>query len=149
MGSGNAFVEFEVADDPRFNQVAAVIQALANAKRSGEFPDDDYWLKFFDADAMRHFWSPTATELDEWRRRWLASPVERRFSDPSLKTAWTFGSMIDAFRNGEYELLGCRRVDGRMGRLEYEPFAGPYGGTGCMRALLEAFGHRVTREELA
>lgn len=57
--------------------------------------------------------------------------------------------MIDAFRNGDYDLLGCRRASLRIGRLAFEPFGWPYGGTGCMRALIEAFGHRVTADAAA
>ena len=53
-----------------------------------------------------------------------------------------FGSMLDALKEGEYELLACER-EVRMGRLEHRPLAWPYGGTGALRALVEAFGFRV------
>jgi hypothetical protein len=85
--------------------------------------------------------------LKDWERRWFSTPVPERFTDTSLETPWDFGSMIDAFRNGEYDLLGCRRLTATAGRLEFDPHAWPYGGTGCMRALIEAFGHRVVRVE--
>jgi hypothetical protein len=144
-----AFVEFEVASEERFQRLGAVVRAIAEAKGSDDFHDDDYWLTFFDEAARSHFWWPTPEDLQDWRRRWFDTPVERRFTDPSLVTPWTLGSLIDAFRNGEYDLLGCRRVDDRAARLEFEPWAWPYGGAGCMRALVEAFGHRVTKEEPA
>jgi hypothetical protein len=80
-------------------------------------------------------------------RRWFATPVPRRFTDSSLHHWWHFGSMTDAFRNGVYDLLDCRKVADGVGRLEFDPHAWPYGGTACMRALVEAFGHRVIRGE--
>jgi hypothetical protein len=54
--------------------------------------------------------------------------------------------MIDALKNGEYELLGCEKISDRVGRFGFDPHCNPYGGTGCMRALIEAFDHRVTHE---
>ena len=72
-------------------------------------------------------------------------PVDVRLRDPSFRPpAWDFRSLIEAFRNGDYDLLGCQRASSETGRLAFEPFGWPYGGTGCMRALIEAFGHRVT-----
>jgi hypothetical protein len=140
------FVEFEVADEDRFRRLVAVFDALRAAKVADEWRDDDYWLAFFDAEARSHFWWPTAAEQDDWNRRWFSTPVPQRFTDPSLVTPWDFGSLIDAFRNGDYELLGCEQVSERAGRLFFDPHGWPYGGTGCMRALVEAFGHRVTAE---
>jgi hypothetical protein len=141
-----AFVEFEIADDVRFERVAVVIEALGVAKRSDDFRDDDYWRSLF-VEAIDHFWWPLEEELEDWERRWLGTPVGKRSANASLNTPWTLGSLIDAFRNGEYDLLGCRRVTDHIGRIEFDPWGWPYGGTGCMRAVLEAFGHRVTREE--
>jgi hypothetical protein len=54
--------------------------------------------------------------------------------------------MTDALKNGDYELLGCRKISDDVGRFEFEPRGYPYGGTGCMKALIEAFDHRVTHE---
>lgn len=141
------FVEFKIVTEERFRQLAAVFDALCRAKQSGEWHDDDYWLGFFDQEARLRFWWPTPEEREDWSRRWFSTPVPQRFTDPSLKTPWDFGSMIDAFRNGEYDLIACRRVSTETGRLEFEPHAWPFGGTGCMRALVEAFGHRVIRVE--
>jgi hypothetical protein len=139
-------VEFEVADKDRFRRLSAVFDALRAAKVADEWRDDDYWLGFFDAEARSRFWLPTPAEQEDWNRRWFSTPVPQRFTDPSLVTPWDFGSMIDAFRNGDYDLLACEQLSERVGRLSFDPHGWPYGGTGCMRALVEAFGHRVTAE---
>ena len=144
---GDFFVEFGIADDARLGRLVAVVEALRQAKQTDEWRDDYHWLGYFDEEARARFWWPTPEELKDWERRWFSTPVPERFTDPSLETPWDFGSMIDAFRNGEYDLLGCHRVSATAGRLEFDSHAWPYGGTGCMRALVEAFGHRVVRVE--
>lgn len=147
---GDFHVEFEIASEESYRRLDAVLEALAAAKRSEDFRDDAYWLAFFNDEERSRFWWPTEDERQEWRRRWEAAPVDVRLSDPSfLPPAWDFGSMIDAFRHGDYELLGCRRASPRIGHLVFEPYGWPHGGTGCMRALIEAFGHRVTADAAA
>ena len=74
-------------------------------------------------------------------RRWQSTPVPQRFTGPSLKTPWTLESMIDAFRNGD-DLLGYERLSECVGRLSFDS----YGGTDCMRAVVESFGHWLTAE---
>ena len=52
-----------------------------------------------------------------------------------------FGMLTRVF----YELLACER-DAQLGRLEFRPLAGPFGGTDALKALVEAFGFRVVGE---
>jgi hypothetical protein len=55
--------------------------------------------------------------------------------------------MIEAFKNGEYELISCELVSSDMAQLEYNPLAFPYGGTDPIKALVEAFGFHVVGEK--
>ena len=139
-------VEFEIGSIDGYRKLEAVTSALVVSKRTDEWKDDSFWLSYFDDAARAHFWWPTPDELEDWQQRWFSTPVATRFTDPSLKTPWTFGSMIDALKNGDYELLGSRKISDNVGRFEFDPHGHPYGGTGCMRALIEAFEHRVTHE---
>jgi hypothetical protein len=143
------FIDFEIADDDRFRRLGAVFDALRAAKQSDDWQNDEYWLAFFDQEARSHFWWPTAAEMEDYNRRWFSTPVSQRSTDPSLITPWDFGSMIDAFRNGDYDLLECKRVSERVGRLTFDPNGWPYGGKDCMRALVEAFGNRISAESEA
>src|SRR4051794_23055368 len=118
----DCFIEFEVHDGERFGQLQVVFSALQQAKRSGTFPEADYWLRLFDESARAYFWWPTEDELDEWLRRWNAAPLPQRASDPSLKTGWDFESMIEGFRSGEFDLLDCRFVSGSRARMEFEVY---------------------------
>lgn len=140
-------VTFELADLTRFEMLRRVFDALRDAKNTGEIDaDDESWKSYFDDEALSHFWNPTPDELADWTRRWQAAAVENRFTDPTLETPWDFESMIEAFHNGEYDLLRVIRTSGVSGELQFEAHACPYGGTGCMRALIECFGGTVTGE---
>ena len=140
-------VNFTLADPSRFGMLQRVFHALRDAKNDGAIDaDDESWRSYFDDDALSHFWNPTPEELADWTRRWQATPVEKRFTDPTLETPWDFGSMIEAFHNGEYNLLRVTRVSENAGALQFEALAFPYGGTGCMCALVECFGGIVTGE---
>ena len=140
----NSYIEFRIKDASRFDFLCNVFQALREAKKTDNFQNDDYWLAFFDKEALSHFWWPTPAEVEEHNRLWFSTPVPQRFTDPALETPWDFGSMIDAFRNGYYELLQCTQVRAGVGRIEFMPYGHPYGGTDCMRALIESFQCEVT-----
>lgn len=140
-------VNFELADSIRFGMLQRVFDALRDAKTNDAIDaDDESWRSYFDDTALSHFWNPTPDELADWTRRWQATPVDKRFTDPTLKTPWDFPSMIEAFHNGEYILLRLIRTSENAGSLQFEALACPYGGTGCMHALIECFGGTVTGE---
>jgi len=134
---------FELASEERFERLAAFVRALATAKVEEDFHDEAYWERFLDDRARAAFWWPTPAEAEDWQRRWFSTPVDQRWADASLKTPWVFGSLIDAAEHGEFEHLACIRSEGG-GAIQFEPTAWPFGGTAWMRALIEAFGGRVT-----
>jgi hypothetical protein len=131
-------VEVRVHDEERFARLVVVVDALKRDKDAGVLAPGPTWRALFDERALAHFWEPTPEERDDWLRRWFATPVADRWNDPSLKNPWDFDSLINAFANGEYVLLGVRRT-GDLARIEFEPFAHPYGGTECFVNLAEAF----------
>jgi hypothetical protein len=141
-----SYLEFELPEPARFARLVTVFDRLKWAKEQDAWPEAASWLELFDEAAKATFWWPTPEEHAEHMRRWFATPVETRFTDPSLDTPWGFDSLIGAFEDGDYELLACRQVTDKLGRLEFDPYGWPFGGTGCMRALIEAFGGRVVAE---
>ena len=58
---------------------------------------------------------------------------------------WPLEDILDSLLKGEYELLEIEYADGR-GRLLYDPFSFPFGGTGPLKGLVQAFGFEVTRD---
>jgi len=137
------YIRFQIASQSQLERLQRIVSELRSDKQSGEFRADLEWMTCFTTEELKSFWNPTQAELADWQRRWLATPVSERSKDPSLQTPWDFRSMIDAIRNGEYELLGVRTDDMTTGFLEFDPHAYPFGGTGCLRALVLAYGHRL------
>lgn len=142
------YIEFYIHDAQRFALLADVFIALKHAKENDRSPDADdlAWLQFFDTSAREYFWWPTEAERKEWEQRWFATPIPQRWSEPSLKTPWHFVSMLDAFFNGEFKLIACIHAAPELGRLYCMPYAWPFGGTGCMKALTESFGFHILQE---
>lgn len=140
-------VEFEITDPTRFEPLRLVFEALRNTKAHEQFGEDHSdWIKWFDYDARSYFcWHSAEENALHWQQ-WNATPVPQRWTDPRLNRGWHFESMIEAFSNGEYDLLSCERITETTGRLTFQEHSFPFGGTGCMRALIECFGHRVTRD---
>ncbi|MGB8344238.1 MAG: hypothetical protein WCD86_05100 [Ktedonobacteraceae bacterium] len=152
------FIEFEVKDEARFHSLYHAFEALKEDKRKQiqaqneeerihAFRSDTQWLALFDERSRTYFRWSTKEEDDAWLFRWLATPVEKRLSDPALQRQWSLLSMIEAFQTGEFELLSCQIVSLNQARLEYNPLAEPFGGTDCMKALIEAFGFHVLKEK--
>jgi hypothetical protein len=137
------FIRFRISSDEQFRQLETVFAALQAAKQGNSFQAENDWLSFFDTKARSYFWFPNEEEAKDWEQRWLSTSIKQRFTAPSLKTPWDFYSMIEAFEDGDYELLACQRISDEVGCLEFEPFGFPFGGTECMKALIEAFGHRI------
>jgi len=132
LGAKVEHIAFVVPNEERFHALHRAFQSLAEAKRSDAWHDDGYWEQQFDPQSLGYFWNPTPEEVEAAVARWR--------DNPKTPLRWLFGSMIDAFRNGDYELLSCTFEAPNRGRLEFSPNGHPSGGTGCMVALLEAFG---------
>lgn len=78
-----------------------------------------------------YFWNPSAAELEERNKERL-----------TLLPQWQLESMLEAFWNGDYELVGVCQ-EGMRHFVAFNPHGYPYGGTGSLIALVECFGHRV------
>jgi hypothetical protein len=139
------YLEFTVQDSQRFAVLQQFFGKLKADKDAEAFDDDDAYLALCDEQARSYFGWYTEEEDAEWLARWYATPLETRWTDETLKRQWDFGSMIEAFKNGEYQLLSCELTAPMTARLTFESWAFPYGGTGCMQALIEAFGFKVVR----
>ncbi|QDT56695.1 hypothetical protein Pan44_47520 [Caulifigura coniformis] len=135
-------VEFTAPDAVAFDRFRGVFEALKQDKDSDKFRPDDQWPELFDREALDCFnwWT------DEDRARWLPGIPDFELSHQAgrPRLEWEFFSMIEAFKNGDYQLIACQRNDNGQSRLEYDPFGGPYGGSGCMVALIQCFGFVVS-----
>jgi hypothetical protein len=158
------FIEFRVLNEERFKALYRVLFALKEDKHAllaiwaGKEPDNDQddnrawrntnaWLELFDKEASAYFWWPEPEEKEAQNKVRLAGAPSERLNNSERKSRWTLLSMIDAFKTGEYELVSCDMWTPDTAVLEFEPYIFPYGGTDCMKALVEAFGFQVIGED--
>lgn len=160
------FIDFRVTDQERFQVLCRAFEILKQEKLhllAATFEEEnaetennqeqtlqklvDIMFDVFDEQALSHFWCPSRQERDAYCKQWRVLPEPQRFTDSTLNPHWDFESMIDSFLNGEYELVSCSLWTPDTGVLEFFPLAFPYGGTGCMKALIEAFDFRVLGED--
>ncbi|WP_200268638.1 hypothetical protein [Luteolibacter pohnpeiensis] len=88
--------------------------------------NEDEWRGYFDLRALDHFWWPTASELEDWKRLYFAAPVDKRQTPPRLQHPWDFMSMPDAFKNGDDVLVNFEENGERGGRSTFDPHGDPY-----------------------
>ena len=139
-----AFVEFTIADEAAFNRLMAVTAALQKHKVGEADRDEARWLPYFTATDRTEFWWANEAEMELWNKFWFSTPLPDRHSPEMPTTPWDFGSMIDAIIDGEYDLVGLRKLSPERARLEFDPHAYPYGGIDALRTLVRSFGHIIT-----
>ncbi|MGC0097669.1 hypothetical protein HI806_01905 [Ralstonia solanacearum] len=116
---------------------------LVKAAKDSDEPADESKLSAYLTEGERSYFSNlTAEEAAEWNEYWFSTPLPKRHSPEMPTPQWDFGSMLDAFWNGDYDLVAIRAQETRHA-LEFNPHGYPYGGTGSLVALVECFGHRV------
>ena len=131
----NEYIEFKVNDLARFKLLQNIFQKIKADKDNDSFQEDKTYLQFFDEKAKSYFGWYSDKEIKEWSEKWFSTPVESRWTNRELKMKWIFGSMIDSFKNSEYELLSCKMISIDKARMTYKPFAFPYGGNGLYASL--------------
>jgi hypothetical protein len=133
MAWDNCFIEFEVSDKQRFQDLVRAFNALKTDKDSRNFRDPEDWLEFFDDHALSHFLWPE--ELNDG------------LSDEELtaiyEEKWPFESMLLVIKDCEYALVSCKLISETRARLEYAPWAFPYGEIDSLIPLVECFGFDI------
>ena len=104
--------------------------------------DDTVFINYLTEAERAYFWNFSAEESQEYSDERFATPVEIRHSSQWLHPQWHLESMLDAFWNGDYDLIAIQEENNRY-YLTFDPHGYPYGGTGCMVALLECFSNQV------
>ncbi|MGH4124406.1 MAG: hypothetical protein ACREV6_15895 [Clostridium sp.] len=131
------FFEFEINNEDKFKKLQDFYYAIKlNKDKAGIISNDLKWIDYFDEDTLMKFWWPSSDDLKVYVKLWGETPVEERFICPRLQHPWDFESMIDAFANGGYELISCKKLSEKKGRIEYNPWSWPYGGADSFRALI-------------
>jgi len=138
-----AFVEFTVGDEAALDRLLTVTDQLRRQKCDPVGHDDDDWLPYFTEADRAEFWWPEEDEALRWEQFWISTPLPERHSDEMPTPPWDFSSMIIAIMDGEYDLVGVRKLVAGQARFEISPHAYPYGGLDSVRALVRSFGHKI------
>lgn len=135
-------VEFESNGERPLQRLTEFFGLVKAVKDSDEPADESQLLAFLTDGERSYFSNHTPDEKAEWNEYWFSTPLPKRHSPEMLIPQWDFASMLDAFWNGDYDLIA---IQPRATRhvLEFNPHGYPYGGTGSLVALVECFGHRV------
>jgi len=156
------YLEFTIGNEQRFALFTRFFAAIKREKdrviaawNAEECPDDydpvkdPQWLDYLDEEAIEWFSDTFDFAGEEGRTYsalWELTDPKIRISHPMFNHPgnWDFESMIDAIFSGEYVLIGLEKESEEKGVLYYDPWAGPFGGSECLVALIESFGNVVT-----
>ncbi|GGC64143.1 hypothetical protein [Undibacterium terreum] len=138
----HCYIEFVPKDEKSLRRTSELFAMLKVAKDADEALDDSRFVDYFTETERAYFWSPSTEEQREWNNEWFSTPIEIRHSPKMLTPQWHLESMLDAFSNGDYQLIAIQDKNGKY-QLAFNPHGYPYGGTGCMVAFLECFGHSI------
>lgn len=135
-------ITFQPQDHSSLARTNEFFQMVKAAKASGDTEDTAAFESYLNDQERHYFWHPTPDEMAQWNMEWNATPVNVRLS-PSMPTPpWDFESMLASLWDGEYDLIEVHAYEGHH-LMSFEPHAYPFGGTGCMVAMLECFGNTV------
>ena len=138
------FVEFDVQDEPTLERLSKVTAEFQRQKEGDATAEDAHWLPYFESSDRTSFAWLSEEEMKRWNEFWFSTPLPHRHSPEMPTPQWSFGSMVDAILVGDYDIIGIRSTAPNRARLEFDPHGYPYGGTGSLRALIRAFGHKIT-----
>lgn len=138
------FIEFNISTPERFAALQRAFGILKHDKDADDWRSNDELLEFFDEESLSKFYWPPEDERRQRLEDLRTRPIAITPTDQTAGLEWDFDSLIDAFVNGEYNLISCEMCEDNKARLCFYSLAYPYGGVGCMVALVEAFDGVVT-----
>ncbi|WP_237274946.1 hypothetical protein [Tenacibaculum ovolyticum] len=127
------YIEFELIDNEKFKDLLKVYNIIANLKSKQENESDNFWLNTFPNYSLKYY---SFTNKD------LKPEFETaEFNDEN----WHFFSMTTHLvEDIEIELLECVDMENGKGRLNFNAYSYPYGGTDGLTTFLNSFGFKAT-----
>lgn len=136
------YVEFEPKDSESLYRSVGLFRMIKAAKETDEVVNNQPFVTYLTDVERAYFWNSSPEEAKEWHDEWFSTPIKIRHSPKMLSPKWDLESMLEAFWNGDYDLVAIQEQHGKH-CLMFDPHGHPYGGTSCMVAFLECFGHSV------
>lgn len=135
------FIEFSPPDDSHVLRTIECVNHVAALKRDEEL-DEESIARALREEERAYFRALTPEELSDWNHLWFSTPLPQRHSPNMPTPGWDLGSMAESIADAEFEISGVTTEQGRY-YLTFEPESYPFGGTGCLVALLQCLGNQV------
>ncbi|KNY27595.1 hypothetical protein [Pseudobacteroides cellulosolvens] len=132
----NCYIEFRVKDNCSLARINSIVEVI---KRDKENEIEDYadkWIHLFNEKELDDFWWPTQEEFEQTRKMLGEVYIKVVANNSDKYGDWDIYSMFESIMNAELEIIGVRLLNKEFGRLEFNPFAYPHGGTECLEKLV-------------
>ena len=128
------YIEFDILKIQNFEDMKRVFKLIKEAKELEKPKGDKFWLENFPKYCLEKFYF---TEND----------IKPDFKTPKLnKNVWHFYSLIELLEvNYEIEYIDCLLINPNKGKLIFNAYSFPYGGTNGLITFLKSFDCVPTR----
>ena len=152
------YIDFKIGEASRLERLKEMFYKIKEVKEIGEElleSDEEFdpfqatqWTDYLDDQALEWFLDTFDFHSEEgktYHKLWNLTKPEVRIGSAffHLPGNWDFDSMLHSLFHGEYQLIDIQEDKEGFASLYFDPYAGPFGGTEPLVALIESFGHEV------
>ncbi len=124
----NEYIEFEMNNKDKFNDLTKLLDIISTSKKSGDYKTNEYWLDKFPNYTLKHYYFSESDLKPEFKTNELKDGV------------WHFYSMTQHLvENIDIEFLKCEKIGDGKARLEFYACGYPYGGITGLTLFLKSF----------
>jgi len=130
----NEYIEFEIPKMQNFEDMKRVFMLIKEAKETEKPKGDKFWLENFPTYSLQKFY-------------FNENDLKPGFKTAKLsKNVWHFYSLLELMEvNYEIEYLECHLINTKKGKLIYNAYSYPYGGTDGLITFIKSFDCTPTR----
>ncbi|OHT43416.1 hypothetical protein [Flavobacterium tructae] len=134
MLNTNEFIEFDIFEIKKFEDMKRIFKLIKEAKELKKTKGDKFWIENFPKYSLQEFY-------------FIEDDIKPDFKTAKLsKNIWHFYSLIELLEvNYEIEYIDCLLLDSSKGRLTFNAYSYPYGGTDGLIAFIKSFGCPPTK----
>ena len=135
-------IRFKNGSEEDFSALRKLFEAIKKDKDDESPRNESEWLAFVPKEHRSNFIWPSEIERSDWLEFSKDKAVAIPDVTDQISQKWDFYCIVDAFHNGDYDLLKCEKKND-LYEMHIYPYGYPYGGIGPLIALAEGFGFRI------
>lgn len=134
MLNTNEFIEFDIFEIKKFEDMKRIFKLTKEAKELKKTKGNKFWIENFPKYSLQEFY-------------FIEDDIKPDFKTAKLsKNIWHFYSLIELLEvNYEIEYIDCLLIDSSKGRLTFNAYSYPYGGTDGLITFIKSFGCLPTK----